>query len=195
MALDLSLFQSYSVSITNDYSQTYVYNAAGDSFSAVATAGYFNALINRVTTGDKLLVKTETSGLSFSGTFRNNGTNVYVDWDNTLFFQTQMADISAASTAYIAVPPAGVITQVYLLQWSAITVASSIVTYSIGSTAITGGAITVTTAGVAGQLWTATPTAANITDGATPVKAVSDGGGTTTAIANVGFKIICPAQI
>lgn len=195
MAFDSTLFQSYSVSISNDYSQTYVYNAGDDSFATVAASGYFNDLVYRVATGDKLLVKTDTNGLSFSGTFRNTGTAVVVDWDNTLFYQTQMADIAAASTAYIAVPPVGVITQISLLQWSAITVASSIVTYSIGTTAITGGAITVTTSGVAGQLWTATPTALNITNGTSAVKAVSDGGGTTTAIANVGFKIICPAQI
>lgn len=195
MAFNEDLFQSYAVSITDDYSQTYVYNAGADSFATVATAGYFDDLVYRVATGDKLLVKTSTAGLSFSGTFYNDGTNVSVNWDNTLFYQTQMADISAASTAYIAVPPAGVITQVSLLQWSAITVASSVITFSIGSAAITGGAVTVTTSGVAGQLWTATPTALNITDGTSAVKAVSDGGGTTTAIANVGFKIICPTRI
>lgn len=195
MTFNPDFFQSYSVSITNDYAQTYVYNATSDSFATVAATGYFDDLVNRVATGDKLLVKTETSGLSFSGTFRNNGTNVYVDWDNTLRFETQMADVSAASTVWFSVPPAGVITQVYGTQWSAVTAANAAVAFSIGASAITGGSLTVTTSGVAGTSYSATPTAANTTDGSTAVKAVSDGASSTTAIMTLGFKIICPAQI
>lgn len=195
MAFDSTFFQSYSVSIGNDYSQTYVYNAAADSFSTVTTAGYFNSLVNRVATGDKLLVKTTTANLSFSGTFRNNGTTVSVDWDNTLFFSTQMSNISAATTSYIAAPPAGVITAVTGVLWSAITVASTAIAFSIGSTAITGGSFTVGTSDAAGHVYSATPTALNVTDGATAVKAVSAGTSTTAAIMTVGFKIICPAQI
>lgn len=195
MAFDSTVFQSYAVTISNDYPQTYVYNAALDSFATVATAGYFNDLINRVATGDKLLVKTETSGLSFSGTFLNNGTTVSVNWDNTLRFETQMADVSAASTVFFSVPPAGIITQVYGTQWSAVTGSSAAVAFSIGSTAITGGSFNVTTSGVAGTSYSATPTALNVTDGSTAVKAVSDGASSTTAIMTLGFKIICPAQI
>jgi hypothetical protein len=118
-----------------------------------------------------------------------------IDWDNTLFFETQMSDISAATTSWITVPPIGLITQVYAVKWSAITVASAVITFSIGATAITTGAVTVTVAGDPGARYTATPTALNITDGATAVKAVSGGESTDTAIATVGFKIICPAQI
>lgn len=195
MAFNSAVFQSYSVSIGTDFPQTYLYNATVDSFATVASAGYFNDLVNRVATGDKLLVKTTTSGLSFSGTFRNDGTNVYVDWDNTLRFETQMADVSSSSTVWFSVPPAGVITQVYGTLWSAVTVASANVAFSIGASAITGGGFAVTTSGVAGTSYSATPTAANTTDGATAVKAVSDGGSTTTAIMTLGFKIVCPAQI
>jgi hypothetical protein len=193
MALNDS-FQVYNI-VSDDLPTVFCYNAGADSLATVSAASYFDSLLYRVRTGDKVLIKTSTSGLSYSGTFRNNGTNVFVDWDNTLRFQTQMADVSAASTAWIGVPPAGVITQVYGVLWSAVTVASSTVTFSIGASAITGGALTVTTAGAAGQVYTATPTALNITDGTTAVKAVSDGGSTTTAIMTLGFKIICPAQI
>lgn len=194
MAFNQDNFKSYYLG-TSDFPQIYIYNALADSFATVAAASYFANLANVVLTGDKLLVKTTTAGLSFSGTFRVSGTTVSVDWDNTLFFQTQMSDISAATTSYIAVPPAGVITQVYALKWSAITVASAVITFSIGSTAITTGAVTVTVAGDPGSLYTATPTALNLTSGSNAVKAVSDGGSTDTAIATVGFKIICPAQI
>jgi hypothetical protein len=195
MSFNSDDFQSYAVTISNDFAQTYVYNAGADSFATVATAAYFNDLVYRVATGDKLLVKTETSGLSFSGTFLNDGTNVSVNWDNTLRFEARMDDISAASTVFFGATPAGVITQVYGTQWSAITVASSVITFSIGSTAITGGVLTVPTSGAAGSLYSATPTALNVPAGTSAVKAVSDGGGTTTAIMTLGFKIICPAQI
>jgi hypothetical protein len=172
------------------------YNAGNDSFATVATAGYFSDEVNNMQTGDKLLVVTDTDGLSFSGTIRSDGTNIFVDWDNTLRFETQMADVSAASTVYFNVPPAGVITQVYGVLWSAVTVASAIVTFSINTTAITTGVLTVTTAGAAGTLFSATPTALNITDGVDDyVKAASDGASTTTAIMTLGYKIICPARI
>lgn len=172
------------------------YNST-DAFAPVAASAYFNDALLVVKTGDRLICNVGEDSItnSFGGTFRNDGTNVYVDWDRTYFFQTQMADVSAASTAYIGQAPAGIITQVYGVLWSAVTVASSIVTFSIGSTAITGGNFTVTTAGVAGQLYTATPTALNTTSAGNVVKAVSDGGSTTTAIMTLGYKIICPSQV
>lgn len=194
MAFNQDNFQVYNI-VSEDFPTIFCYNSEDDDFSDVAGADFFADLLYRVRTGDKLIVKTSTSELSFSGTFRNNGSNVFVDWDNTLFFETQMSDISAATTSWLTVPPAGIIKQVYAVKWSAITVASAVITFSIGSTAITGGAVTVTVAGAAGTKYSATPTALNVTDGSTAVKAVSDGGSTDTAIATVGFKIICPAQI
>lgn len=194
MAFDSTLFQTYNI-VTTDYPTAWGYNSVSDSFATVAASGYFNSVINRVATGDKLWVKTATSGLSFSGTFRNNGANVFVDWDNTLRFQTQMADISAASTVYFSVPPAGVIVQTYATQWSAVTSASANITFAIAGTTITAGGFAIPTTGVAGSSYSATPTAANLTDGVKSVSASSDGASSTTAIATLGFKIICPAQI
>lgn len=197
MSFDPKFFQSYQLAL-QDYPNIWTYQALEDSFSTVAgNSAYFNDAYSLfpVHTGDKLICNTTTAGLSFSGTFRISGTNIFVDWDRTFFFETQMSDVSAASTVWFSVPPAGIITQVYGTQWSAVTAANSIVTFSIGSTAITGGAITVTPSGVAGTSYSATPTALNITNGSTAVKAVSDGGSSTTAIMTLGFKIICPAQV
>lgn len=194
MSFNSALFTSYNV-VTSDYSNIYVYNCGDDSFATVAAASYFDSLVNSINTGDKLIVRTNTSGLSFSGTFRNDGTNVYVDWDNTLRFETQMADISSSTTNYFSVPPAGVITEVYGTQWSAVTNDSAVITFSIATDAITGGALTVTTSGVAGTSYSATPTALNVTDGVKYVKAASNGGSSTTAIMTLGYKLICPAQI
>jgi hypothetical protein len=197
MAFDIDNFRPLTPGNSYDYPNLYLYNCVADSFATCVAANYFADLLNIVQTGDKIWVKTSspTAGLSFSGTFLNTGSAVSVNWDNTLQFSTQMSDISATTTSYIAVPPAGVITQVYALKWSAITVASAVITFSIGTTAITSGAVTVTVAGDPGTLYTATPTALNVTNGTSSVKAVSGGESTDTAIANVGFKIVCPAQI
>lgn len=194
MSFNTDNFQVYNI-VNQDFPTIFCYNSGDDDFSDVAASDYFADLLYRVRTGDKLLVKTNTSGLSFSGTFRNDGSNVYIDWDNTLFFETQMADVSAANTTWFTVPPAGVITKVYGTQWSAITSANAAVTFSIGGTAITGGSFNVLTSGSAGSVYSAIPTAANVTDGSTPVEAVSDGASSTAAIMTLGFKIICPAQI
>jgi hypothetical protein len=178
------------------YANLWQYDAEDESFSTVAADGYFDGE-TRVKTGDKLYCTTSTDNLSFSGTFRtdDSGETVYVDWDRTLFFETQMADVSAASTVWFSVPPVGVIVEVYGTQWSAVTAANAAVAFSIGASAITGGSLTVLTTGVAGSSYSATPTAANVTNGTSAVKAVSDGASSTTAIMTLGFKIICPAQV
>lgn len=182
---------------SSTFANLYLYNCVADSFATCTTSGYFNDLVNVVQTGDKLWVSTSapTNGLSFSGTFLNTGTAVSVNWDNTFRYETQMADISASSTNYFTVPPAGVIVSVFGTQWSAVTAASANIAFSIGTDAITGGAFAIPTTGAAGSSYSATPTAANVTDGIKYVKVVSDGASSTTAIATFGYKIICPAQI
>jgi hypothetical protein len=194
MAFDITLFQSYAVSITNDYSQTYVYNAGDDDLADVSAAGYFNDLLYRVATGDKLLVKTDTSGLSFSGTFRNDGTNVYVDWANTLWLSGQITDVSTASSSFICAP-AGIITQVGGVLDTAITVATAAISFEIATVAVTGGTLVFTTAMAAGERAVATPTAANELAAAGTIEIISDGGSTTASRGNFFMKMICPAQI
>lgn len=188
--VDTDLFQSYSVSVTNDYPQTYVCNVAADSFATVAADGYFDSLVNRVVTGDKLLVKTTTANLSFSGTFRNNGTNVFVDWDRTLWLQGTMADVSGANVVNIACP-AGVVIQIGGVVDTVIT-GTSIVTANIGGTAMTGASLSFTTAQAR---VVATVTALNTYAAAGVIRFVSDGGSTNTAQCNLFAKMICPTQI
>lgn len=194
MSFNSTFFQTYNI-VTTDYPTAWGYNCEADNFATVATAGYFNSVISRVSTGDKLWVTTETPGLSFSGTFRNDGVNVYVDWDNTLFFQTQMADVSAPSTIYFNAPPQGIITEVYGTQWSAVTVLDANITFAINGVNITGGAFSIAPSGTAGSFYSANPTALNVVPQSGVISASSDGASTTTAIATFGYKIICPAQI
>lgn len=194
MAFDSTQFESYAVTISKDYSQTFVYNAGADSFATVSANGYFDDLINRVATGDKLLVKTETSGLSFSGTFRNDGTDVFVDWDHTLWLSGQITDVSTASSTFICAP-AGIITQVGGCLDTAITVANAVITFEIGGALITGSALAFTPAQAAGTRVAATPTAGNEIGAPGVIEIVSDGGSTTASRGNFFVKMICPARV
>jgi hypothetical protein len=198
MSFNQNNFRSYALTSSN-YPQTYLYNSGADGFTTVAASQYFNALLSQVQTGDKILVQTAspTLGVSFSGTFRNDNTNVYVDWDRTLRFSVVLANISggSSSTAYFDLPPLGIITEVYGVQWNAVTVASAHITFAIGGTNITGAALTVPTTGAAGSSYTAVPTALNVTTGANSVSVSSDGGSTTSCSLTAGFKIICATSI
>lgn len=108
----------------------------------------------------------------------------------------RVADISTASSAdTIACPYSGTIKKVVSTLQAAITVADAVLTTKIGTpgagTAITNGVITIATAGsAAGDIDTATPTAANaITEGQL-LSVISDGGSTDAAAAYVTFYIL-----
>lgn len=194
MAFDADNFQVYNI-VSEDYPTLYGYNAGADSLATVAAANYFADLLYRVRSGDKLLISTTTSGLSFSCTFRNTGSAIIVDWDNTLRFEAVISDVSTAQSVFTSVPPVGVIVQVYGVQYGQVTVAAAEITYEIGGTAITGGAYTIETADTAGDSHSATPTALNITSGTNPIEIITDGASTTAVALLAGFKMICPAQI
>jgi hypothetical protein len=172
----------------------YTYDCGSDSLATVSAADYFADAINEVKDGDKIAMSTSTDGLSFSGTFRNDGTDVYIDFDRQLWLQGQITDVSTASSSFINCP-AGVITQVGGCLDTAITVASAVITFELATVAITSASLTFTTAMAAGAAVLATPTALNILTSAGTIEIVSDGGSTTASRGNFFIKMICPAQI
>lgn len=97
------------------------------------------------------------------------------------FMTTYMADVSAASSAYIIPGFRGKIREVNTVLGGAITGADSVVTVRINSTAVTGGTITIANSGsAAGDVDSCTPTGAN-TFGPTDVLVfTSDGASSTT---------------
>lgn len=194
MAFNTNLFQCLTATVSSDYPTLYCYNAGADSFATVSAANYFADLLYRVATGDKVIIKTTTDGLSFSGTFRNDGTSVYVDWDNTLWLQGQITDVSTESTSFICAP-AGIITQVGGVLDTAITVADAVITFELATVAVTGATLTFTDAMAAGVRVVATATAANVLSSAGTIAILSDGGSTTASRGNFFVKMICPAQI
>jgi hypothetical protein len=106
-----------------------------------------------------------------------------------------MADVSAASdTDVVAAPVTGRVFKFYTVLQGAITGADSVVTPKIGSTAMTGGAVTVANAAsAAGDIDLSYPTAANlVAGGVSTLKASTDGASSTTAILNAFFVIETP---
>lgn len=107
-----------------------------------------------------------------------------------VFLQTEIADISTASTGWVVSPVAGTIVSIRTVIDAAITAADATLTASIGATAITGGAITIATAGsAAGTVDSAIPTAANEVVVGSAINIATDGGSTTASKAVVVFEI------
>lgn len=97
-------------------------------------------------------------------------------------FEIYYADVSTAGSSFLYVPFRGRITAIGSVLHVAISVADSAITTAINSTAITGGAWTVTQSGsAAGDVDVATPTAANRVVEGDVIKFTTDGGSTTTA--------------
>lgn len=95
----------------------------------------------------------------------------------------QLADVSTASSAWVAAPEAGTMTKLKTIISAAITVADSTVTYEINTVAVTGISITVATAAsAAGDVDTDTATGANTVAENDKMELITDGGSTTTSI-------------
>lgn len=89
-----------------------------------------------------------------------------------------IADGSADATYYLVSPHAGTISKIYTVTDGAVGTADITVTGRIGSTAITNGAVTIaTTSSAAGDVDSATPTAANTITAGAALNFVVAGGG------------------
>jgi len=109
----------------------------------------------------------------------------------TRYLTVDIPDISTAnSTGLIYCPYAGTITSIKSVLHGAITVGDAAITTYIGSTAITGGGLTIATAGSAkGDIDTASPSGLYTVAVGDYLEAISDGGSTDAARATVTFVI------
>lgn len=94
-----------------------------------------------------------------------------------------MADLSTASSAFVASPWRGRIVRYYSCIQNAITTADGSVSLEINGTAVTGSTITVTQSGsAAGDVDSATPTAANYVNEGDTIEIITTGACDTTCI-------------
>ena len=109
---------------------------------------------------------------------------------NDYFLTAKITDISTAGSTFVAVPDGGKIVKILTSIKNAITTADAALTFEIGGTAVTGGAITVTQSGsAAGDVDTATPTAANRVEEGEAIEIITDGGSSTACECIVTFVI------
>ena len=109
---------------------------------------------------------------------------------NDYFLTSTIADISTASSTFVPVPDGGKVIKIFTALQGAIGTANAAITFEIGGTAITGGGITVTQSGsAAGDVDTATPTAANEVAEDGTIEMITDGASSNTNKLNVTFVI------
>ena len=109
---------------------------------------------------------------------------------NDYFITSTIADISTASSTFVPVPDGGRVVKIITALQGAIGTANAAITFEIGGTAITGGGITVTQSGsAAGDVDTATPTAANRVEEGGSIEMITDGSSSNTIKLVVTFVI------
>ena len=106
------------------------------------------------------------------------GVNATATELNELAVVVNIADLSADATYYVVMPHAGNITQLYSVIDGAVSTADVTITPSISGTPITDGAITITQSGsAAGDVDSATPSAANTVTAGQAISLAVTGGG------------------
>ena len=109
---------------------------------------------------------------------------------NDYFITAKIADISTASSTFVAIPDGGRVIKIFTALQGAIGTANGAITFEIGGTAMTGSAITVTQSGsAAGDVDTAEPTALNTVSEGGTIEMITDGASTNAAVLYVTFVI------
>lgn len=121
-----------------------------------------------------------TLEIESGGTFKLDGTTVSAtaaELDEYSVF-LDIADGSAEAVYYVVCPHAGTISKIYTVTDGAVGTADITVTGKIGATAITDGVVTIATSGsAAGDVDSATPSAANVVTAGQAVNFTVTGGG------------------
>lgn len=111
------------------------------------------------------------------------------------YLRKQVSDMSAEATYYIYATRAGKITSIKSIIDSAILTADATATFSINGVAVTNGVVTlVTAASAAGDIATATPTAANTVAIGDKISFVVTGGGSAGTGPRADFTLEITAQ-
>lgn len=102
----------------------------------------------------------------------------------------RLADVSTASSVFIASPYAGTIIAAYTVLQGAITGADSIVKLQIAGVDVTGGSMTIANAGsAAGDVDSCTPSAANTVTAGQAIEIETDGASTNTVALEITIVI------
>lgn len=102
-----------------------------------------------------------------------------------------IVDVSAEASYYVVAPHAGTITKIYTVVDGAVLTADVTVTAKIASTGVTDGVVTVTQSGsAAGDVDSATPSAANTVTAGQAIEFVVSGGGAAGTGPRMGLFVV-----
>lgn len=109
----------------------------------------------------------------------------------TRFVTKTITDVSTAGSYWVVPGFACKVVKIISVIDGALATANAGLSFEIGGTAITGGGITITQSGsAAGDVDTATPTAANVVGAEQPIELITDGASTNTVAATVTFEVV-----
>lgn len=107
----------------------------------------------------------------------------------TRFITVDIDDVSTAASFWVVPGFAGKIQKITTVLHGAIATADAAITTEIGGTAVTGGAVTIAnSSSAAGDVDTATPTAANVFGAEEPLEVITDGASTNTVKVTVTYE-------
>ena len=171
-----------------------------DSLATMDTLGYFNDVSTMVEVGDAIHVEvvdsvatttaiTDTAQLVVASN-ASSVVDTYDAFSNKIYLTVTMADVSTASSVWVTAPVGCKFSKLYSVINGAIATADAAITTEIGGTAVTGGALTITQSGsAAGDVDSATPTAANTLTAGQALEIITDGASTNTIIATYTVEL------
>lgn len=156
--------------MTDSTYQPKVYRKQGGDELVVASGGAIT-----VESGGSLTVAGVTVD---ENTLALNGLTASAAELNDSFLHLDIADGSAEAVYYVVSPHAGAISKIYTVIDGAVATADITVTAAIGATPVTNGVVTIATAAsAAGDVDSATPTAANTVTAGQAINFTVTGGG------------------
>lgn len=109
---------------------------------------------------------------------------------NRVYLTYSIPDLNAAASYWMVIPVAGAIVKIWSAIDSALATADNVLTFEIAGVAVTNGTVTITQAGsAAGDVDSATPTAANTLTEGQALEIISNGGTSSTTRCTLTFEI------
>lgn len=166
-----------------------------DSVAVVEASGYFNEVFDRVEVGDLLNVRFTGENVNITyviGALTGSDVVLVDGGSSTNLLETQIVDISTASTSFniVGLRQNYAIVDIRLVIDGAIATANAAVTFEINGTPIVGGDIPVAFSGsAAGDIFSSTPTSANVVAFNDVVSSITDGASTGVVKANIVMRL------
>lgn len=138
--------------------------------------------------GDVLFIKSGGKAVFESGAILEIQDGA-ITTGNKVYIGGEIIDVSTAASHWTLSPVAGTITKIWSVIDGTTATADAVLTFELGGTLVTGGTVTIADASSAGDVDSATPTAANVVTAGQAIECITDGGSTNTVKSKLIFEI------